>query len=120
MVRALQLLADHPAAIGQVFNVGNPEEISIGELARLARKLTGSGSEIRFIPYDEAYQPGFEDMHRRVPNITKISKLVGYKPKVRLREIVTRIVESKRQEVSLEMPITADLQPRSLRVGVAE
>ena len=120
VVRALQLLADHPAAIGQVFNVGNPEEISIGELARLARKLTGSGSEIRFIPYDEAYQPGFEDMHRRVPNITKISKLVGYKPKVRLREIVTRIVESKRQEVSLEMPITADLQPRSLRVGVAE
>lgn len=122
VVRALQQLADHPAAIGQVFNVGNPEEISIGELAKLVRKLTGSNSEIRLIPYDEAYQPGFEDMHRRVPNITKISKLVGYKPKVRLQEIVARIIESKRREgrASVEAPVTADLQPRSLRVGVAE
>jgi UDP-glucose 4-epimerase len=122
VVRALQQLADHPAAIGQVFNVGNPEEISIGELAKLVRKLTGGDSEIRFIPYDEAYQPGFEDMHRRVPNIAKISKLVGYKPEVRLREIVTRIIESKRREVraSVEVPVTAGLQPHSLRVGVAE
>ncbi|MBZ5705959.1 MAG: GDP-mannose 4,6-dehydratase [Acidobacteriia bacterium] len=121
-VGALQQLADHPAAIGQVFNVGNPEEISIGELAKLVRKLTGSDSEIRFIPYDEAYQPGFEDMNRRVPNIAKISKLVGYKPKVKLHEIVTRIIESKRWEpsASVEVPVTADLQPHSLRPGAGE
>jgi UDP-glucose 4-epimerase len=122
VVRALLLLADHPAAIGQVFNVGNPEEISIGELAKLVKKLAGSESAIRLIPYDEAYQPGFEDMHRRVPNLGKISKLVGYKPTVKLREIVTRIIESKRREVAEPVPIavTADLRPHSLRVGVAE
>ena len=122
VIRALLLLMNHPAAVGQVFNVGNPEEISIGELARIVKKLTGSDSEIRVVPYDEAYQPGFEDMHRRVPNIQKISRLVGYKPTIALYDIVARMIESKRQELaeSAEFSVTADLQPHSLRVGVAE
>jgi UDP-glucose 4-epimerase len=122
VVRALLLLVEHPEAVGQVFNVGNPEEISIGDLAKLVKKLTGSDSEIRLIPYDEAYEPGFEDMHRRVPNIGKISKLVGFKPKLKLRQIVTRIIESKRQELAepAPVPVTAGLRPHSLRAGAGE
>lgn len=122
VVRALLLLVDHPAAVGQVFNVGNPEEISIGELAKLVKKLTRSDSEIRFIPYDEAYQPGFEDMQRRVPNIEKIFKLAGYQPRLKLREIIARVIESKRGELveSVALPVTAGLRPQSLRAGAGE
>ena len=122
VVRALMLVVDHPAAIGQVFNVGNPEEISIGELAKLVKGLTGSDSEIRRVPYDQAYQPGFEDMHRRLPNIEKISRLLGFEPKVKLHEIVTRIIESKRRELGepAELPVTAGLQPESLPAVAAE
>ena len=122
VVRALLLLVDHPAAIGQVFNVGNPEEVSILELAKLVKELTGSDSEIRLVPYDQAYQPGFEDMQRRVPNIEKISKLLGFKPSLRLREIIARIIESKREQIeeSTVLPITADVQPHSLRAGAGE
>lgn len=120
VVRALLLLVKTPAAIGQVFNVGNPEEISIVELAQLVKKLAHSDSDIQIIPYDQAYQPGFEDMYRRVPNIAKIEGLVGYKPKVRLQQIVQRIIESKRHAETTEFAVTAGLQPHSLRVGVAE
>ena len=120
VVRALLLLADHPVAVGQVFNVGNPEEISIGELAKLVKKLTRSESEIKLIPYDEAYQPGFEDMERRVPNITKVSRL-GYAPKIKLREIIARIIASKQAELEpVEIPVTMGLRPHPLRAGVAE
>jgi UDP-glucose 4-epimerase len=122
VVRALLLLMSTPKSVGQVFNVGNPEEVSIADLARLVKRLTRSHSEIEIIPYDQAYQPGFEDMYRRVPNIGKIERLVGYKPKVRLQQIVQRIIDAKRQEL-VEAPdfaVTAGLQPHSLRVGVAE
>ena len=115
VVRALLLLADHPAAVGQVFNVGNPEEISIGGLAKLVKKQTRSESEIKLIPYDEAYQPGFEDMERRVPNIAKVSRL-GYTPKIKLREIISRVIASKQTEIEpVEIPVTM-----ALRAGVAE
>jgi len=120
VVRALLLLVKTPAAVGQVFNVGNPEEISIGDLAKLVKKLAHSDSDIQVIPYDQAYQPGFEDMYRRVPNIAKIEGLVGYKPKVRLQQIVQRIIESKRHAETADFAVTAGLQPHSLRVGVAE
>ena len=101
--------------------MGNPEEISIVELARLVRRICASDSEIRLVPYDEAYQPGFEDMSRRVPDIGKISRLVGFKPKIKLHDIVVRVIESKRQELQelVELPVTAALQ-QSLRLGVAE
>jgi len=97
VVRGLLMLVEHPSAVGQVFNIGNPEEISIYNLAREVKRLTQSSSEIRRIPYDEAYQPGFEDMERRVPSIEKISRLVGYEPRVSLREIIQRVIDSKRQ-----------------------
>jgi UDP-glucose 4-epimerase len=122
IVRALLMLADCPAAIGQVINVGNPEEISIADLANLVKKIAHSDSEIQCIPYDEAYQPGFEDMHRRVPNIGKVTKLVGFKPEVKLREIVIRVVSARRQELqeTVAVSVTPDLQPAALRAGAAE
>src|SRR5216683_1011035 len=121
VVRALLALMEHPDAIGQVFNIGNPEEVSMYELAELVKKLAHSKSGIRLIPYDEAYQPGFEDMERRVPNIDKISRLIGYAPRVRLREIINRMIESRGQEVitSAAMPVTA-AQQRVVRAGVVE
>lgn len=119
-VRALVLLADHPGAVGQVFNVGNPEEVSIGDLAKLVKKLARSESEIRLVPYDEAYQPGFEDMDRRVPNIQKIARL-GFAPRIKLREIVQRVITSKQRELEpLEIPVTVGLRPHPVRAGVAE
>src|SRR5918997_2718525 len=88
VVQAMVALIDDPRAVGQVFNIGNGEEISIGDLAAKIRALTGSTSEIVTIPYDQAYEAGFEDMPRRVPDITKINKLVGYEPRVHLDDIL--------------------------------
>ncbi len=96
VVRAMVALIDEPRAVGQVFNIGNGEEISIGDLAARIRKLTGSQSEIVKIPYDQAYEAGFEDMPRRVPDISKIRALVGYEPTVHLDEILTRVIASLR------------------------
>ena len=85
-----------PRAIGEVFNIGNTEEVSIRDLAERVKALTGSASEIVTIPYDQAYEAGFEDMPRRVPDLTKIEALIGYQPKVQLDEIIRRVVESQR------------------------
>jgi len=80
VVGALVDLMHRPEARGQVFNIGNDDEVSILELAERVRALTGSRSDIRMIPYDEAYTSGFEDMRRRVPDLTKIERLTGYRP----------------------------------------
>lgn len=122
VVRALLLLIEQPAAVGQVFNIGNPEEISILRLAKLVKQLAGSDSAIQLIPYERAYKPGFEDMQRRVPNISKLTKLVGFQPQVKLREIATRVIESKRKELlqPIAVPVTADLPPQPLRSAAAE
>ncbi|HYJ87149.1 MAG TPA: GDP-mannose 4,6-dehydratase, partial [Pyrinomonadaceae bacterium] len=77
---ALVKLMDQPESVGQVFNIGSNEEISILQLAEKVKELTESNSEIVFVPYDEAYEEGFEDMPRRVPDISKIKKLVGFSP----------------------------------------
>ena len=98
VVRALIALIGEPKAVGQVFNIGNGREITIGELAAKVRTLTGSSSEIVTIPYDQAYESGFEDMPRRVPDITKIRALVGYEPTVDLDEILERVIEYFRQQ----------------------
>ena len=98
VVRALIALIDEPRAVGQVFNIGNGREITIGDLAEKVKKLTGSNSEIVRIPYDQAYESGFEDMPRRVPDITKIAQLVGYAPTVELDEILDRVIEFFRQQ----------------------
>ncbi len=92
VVRALLDLMDEPAAIGQVLNIGNVEEVTIRALAERVRAAAGSSSEIVTIPYDEAYESGFEDMPRRVPDLTKIRAMVGYEPRVALDEIIQHVV----------------------------
>ena len=92
VVGALMKLMDEPAAVGQVFNIGSDQEISIGKLAERIRELTSSKSEITFMPYDEAYEEGFEDMPRRVPDIGKVRDLVGFAPTVRLDDILQSVI----------------------------
>jgi UDP-glucose 4-epimerase len=94
-----QVLADimeREDVYGEVFNIGGQEEVSIRELAELVRELTDSGSEIVMVPYDEAYEPGFEDMARRVPNTDKIRSLTGWEPQRSLRDIVVDVIEHHR------------------------
>jgi UDP-glucose 4-epimerase len=96
VVTAMIALINEPRAIGQVFNIGNGEEISIRDLAERIKAMTGSASPIVTIPYDEAYEEGFEDMPRRVPDISKIRALIGYEPTVELDGILTRVIASFR------------------------
>jgi UDP-glucose 4-epimerase len=96
VVRAVVALIDEPRAIGQVFNIGNGQEISIGELAERIKAMTNSASPVVKVPYDQAYEAGFEDMPRRVPDISKIRALIGYAPTVELEEILTRVIASLR------------------------
>ncbi|MPY90060.1 MAG: NAD-dependent epimerase/dehydratase family protein [Luteitalea sp.] len=93
VVRAILALVEHPGAVGGVFNIGNGQEISILDLARKVKTLTRSTSEIVTIPYEKAYEAGFEDMQRRVPDITKIRELVGYEPQVGLDEILAQVID---------------------------
>jgi UDP-glucose 4-epimerase len=93
VVDGLVRLVAEPKAVGQVFNIGNGEEISMRALAEKVKAMTQSASEIVTIPYDQAYEAGFEDMPRRVPDISKIRGLVGYEPKVQLDEILTRVID---------------------------
>jgi UDP-glucose 4-epimerase len=90
-VEALTRLIDAPRAVGEVVNVGNTEEISIEALARLVKDRTRSSSAIEFIPYDQAYEPGFEDMMRRVPSVEKLQALTGFRPQIPLNEIIDRV-----------------------------
>jgi UDP-glucose 4-epimerase len=92
-VRALGRLMELEAAVGQVFNVGSDEEITIRELARRVVDFAGSASEIRLVPYEEAYEVGFEDMPRRVPDLSKIHRLIGYRPERSLDDIVRSVVD---------------------------
>jgi UDP-glucose 4-epimerase len=96
VVGAIAALVAREEAYGQVFNIGSQEEISILGLARLVKERLQSRSEIVLIPYDEAYESGFEDMPRRVPNIGKIRALVGFEPRTRLPEIIDRVAEHYR------------------------
>jgi UDP-glucose 4-epimerase len=93
VVGALVKLMDHPDAVGQVFNIGSNSEISIVELAQRVKQITHSDSDVVFVPYDEAYEEGFEDMPRRVPDITKVSELVGFKPAMSLDGILESVVD---------------------------
>jgi UDP-glucose 4-epimerase len=92
VVECLLMLVNEPKAVGQVFNIGNKEEVTILRLAELVKSLTGSSSPIEFVPYDKAYEEGFEDMPRRVPDLTKVRQLVGYEPKVQLNEIIAKVI----------------------------
>lgn len=94
VVQAVAKLAAEPKAVGQVFNIGNTEEVSMMELARRVKAMTGSTSEITLIPYDEAYAEGFEDMPRRVPNVDKLTALTGIRPTTSLDEILRQVIAS--------------------------
>lgn len=98
-VRALIGLIDHPDAVGDVFNVGSAEEISINDLAALVIEMTGSSSRVVHIPYDEAYEEGFEDMRRRVPDTTKIRELTGWRTTRTLEYALADVIEHERRRV---------------------
>jgi UDP-glucose 4-epimerase len=100
VVEALGKLVRTEAAVGQVFNIGNDEEVSINERAERVKKITGSTSSIVHVPYQEAYEEGFEDMPRRVPSIEKIGKLIGYRPKTSLNEIIHKVAEYERARLA--------------------
>jgi UDP-glucose 4-epimerase len=90
-VEALVRLIDTPQSVGEVVNVGNTEEITIEALAQLVKTRTASSSAIEFVPYDKAYEPGFEDMMRRVPCVDKLQALTGFRPQTPLAEIIDRV-----------------------------
>jgi UDP-glucose 4-epimerase len=96
VIRGMLGLVGEPRAVGEVFNIGNPEEVTIRDLAQRVRAMTGGRSEVVFIPYDQAYEAGFEDMPRRVPDIRKITALVGYAPTVALDDILRRVIDHVR------------------------
>lgn len=96
VTRAVADLIEHPEAANQVFNIGSTEEVTIEQLARMIIELTGSRSKIRFVPYDQAYAPGFEDLRRRVPSIEKLQRLTGFHPRYSLRETLERIIAHER------------------------
>lgn len=93
VVGALVKLMDSEGSVGEVFNIGSTQEISILDLAKRVKELTKSESEIVFVPYDEAYEEGFEDMPRRIPDTSKVNKLVGFKPEKRLDEILEAVID---------------------------
>ncbi|MBW1682958.1 MAG: GDP-mannose 4,6-dehydratase [Deltaproteobacteria bacterium] len=93
VVQAVTRLMEEPAAEGEVFNVGNDHEVSILDLARVVKEMTGSDSKIELIPYEKAYGPGFEDMERRCPNLDKIRRVIGFEPKYDLEAIVRSVIE---------------------------
>src|SRR5258708_10428561 len=90
-VEGLIRLMDTERSIGEVINLGNTEEITIEALAQKVKERTGSSSPIEYVPYDQAYEPGFEDMMRRVPCVDKLNALTGFRPRTPLNEIIDRV-----------------------------
>jgi UDP-glucose 4-epimerase len=96
VVEALIALASEPGAVGEVFNIGNTGEVTIRQLAERVKSLTGSDSPIQCVPYDQAYEAGFEDMPRRVPDISKVKALIGFQPKLELDDMIKSVIEYTR------------------------
>jgi len=98
VIGALLKLIGEPKAVGQVINIGNTEEIAIAKLAERVRDLAGSASPIKFVPYDQAYESGFEDMPRRVPDLNRVRALVGYEPRYTLDDILMHVIDYFRKK----------------------
>ncbi|MHB1356659.1 MAG: GDP-mannose 4,6-dehydratase [Anaerolineae bacterium] len=98
VVRAIAGLAEDPRALGQVYNIGSNQEVSIEHLARYTIQLCNSSSPVVFVPYDQAYEVGFEDMRRRVPDTTKVQNLIGWRPQVDLEGILRRVIAYFREQ----------------------
>ena len=113
-VGALMGMAEHPDAVGEVYNVGSDSEISILELAERIKHLTASSSRIVMVPYDQAYEEGFEDMLRRVPDISKIKGLIGYEPTKDLDEILATVIEYQRASLANHALAAPSTQTRGL------
>jgi UDP-glucose 4-epimerase len=96
-VEGILRLVDHPDASGRAYNIGGTEEVSMEQLAQRVVAAVGSDSKVRYVPYDEAYEEGFEDMQRRVPDTTRARELVGFQPTVSLEEILRLVVEDQRR-----------------------
>ncbi|MBN2149505.1 MAG: GDP-mannose 4,6-dehydratase [Anaerolineales bacterium] len=99
VIRAVMGLAENEKAIGQVFNVGATEEVTVRQLAEKVIALTGSQSEMVYVPYDQAYAPGFEDMRRRVPSLAKINRLIGYVPEYSLEDTLRRVMAYEQTQI---------------------
>jgi UDP-glucose 4-epimerase len=100
VIGAMLALIEHPKAYGEVFNIGHTKEISIYDLAALVKAMTNSPSDIVLVPYEEAYGAGFEDMPRRVPDISKIQRLIDYRPVLDLPEMLERVIAHERDRAT--------------------
>ena len=96
IVNGVLALSEHPEAFGKVFNLGGDQEVSISDLARQVVELVGSESELEYISYDAAYEEGFEDMTRRVPNTTRARQLVGFEPLIKLEDMIQSVIDDQR------------------------
>ncbi len=103
-VAGLMSLLDHPEAVGQPYNIGGTGEITTRDLAQRVIALAGSSSRVRFLTYEEAYEPGFEDMQRRVPDTTRIHSLAGWHPTRSLDDIIRDVVAEERQRLQAVLP----------------
>ena len=112
VVNALTSLMQDARAAGQIFNVGNDTEVSILDLALRVRAAAGSDSQIEFVPYKHAYDADFEDMPRRVPDISKLRNLIGYQPRVALPEIIERTLRYWREQPGAETRRVVPVIPR--------
>jgi UDP-glucose 4-epimerase len=92
-IDALTKLMNEPAAVGKIFNIGSVDEITIKELALMAKEMTESSSEIEYIPYEKAYGPGYEDMQRRCPDVTRLKELIHFEPKTDLKGIIQSVID---------------------------
>lgn len=99
VVKAIHALSETPTAVGQVFNIGSNEEVTIAQLAERVLERTGSSSEIRYIPYEEAYEAGFEDFRRRVPSLDKIKRTIEWSPTTPLDETLDQMIAYQREEL---------------------
>jgi UDP-glucose 4-epimerase len=110
-IESLQRLLATDKSVGEVINIGTDEEVTINRLAAVVKEQTKSESSISHIPYDQAYEPGFEDMQRRVPSLEKLQKLTGFRPRTPLTEIVNRVVAHFQKKPELGMPSAASEIP---------
>jgi UDP-glucose 4-epimerase len=107
VVRGVLMLADEPATVGEVFNIGTDEEITIGVLAERIRDLCGSRSAIEIVDYEDVYGRSFEDMRRRVPDLDKIARIVGYRPEVKLDQLLEMTIRDIREQMRVPIPSLA-------------
>jgi nucleoside-diphosphate-sugar epimerase len=116
-VEAMLRLIGTQDAIGEVVNIGSEQEISIEGLAHRVKELTKSASPIQFIPYDQAYEPGFEDMPRRVPSTEKLQRLTGFRPATQLNAIIERVLihETARRVANARQPESVGVGPDAAR-----